>query len=109
MINHKCKMLNFHFFFFFSHLKFFKFKFKFTIMLLSTQINLFKNSLVNTTRRLNSRYLQTLEKFKSSANLPDNPEFYPGKSSMIRMEEFYNTILNDDLMILTYKDPKSEK
>ncbi|CAG8525080.1 9407_t:CDS:1 [Funneliformis mosseae] len=78
-------------------------------MLLSTKIDLLKIPLVNTTRVLTSRYLQTFGKFKPSANLPDDSEFYPGKSSMVRMEEYYNTILYDDLMILTYKDPKSEK
>jgi ribosomal protein L5 len=77
-------------------------------MFLSTKVNVPKNSLVNTTRILTSRYLQTLGKLKPSANIIDNLEFYPGKTSITRMEEFYDT-LSDDIMILTYKDPKSEK
>ncbi|CAI2168730.1 11028_t:CDS:2 [Funneliformis geosporum] len=78
-------------------------------MLLSTKVDILKKPLIKTTRVLTSRHLQTFGKFKPSANLIDDSEFYPGKSSMIRMEEYYNTILYDDLMILTYKDPKSEK
>ena len=37
----------------------------------------------------------TLEKLKPSANTIDNLDFYPGKSSINRLEEFYENILSD--------------
>jgi ribosomal protein L5 len=76
-------------------------------MLLSTRINTFKIPFINATKiLLTSKCLHTL---KPSANTIDNLEFYPGKGSMVRLEEFYDSILSDDLMILNYKDPEAEK
>ncbi|CAG8514491.1 9882_t:CDS:2 [Acaulospora colombiana] len=46
---------------------------------------------------------------KKPANLPDSLEFYPGRSSMLRFEEFHQSTLADDLMILTYRDPTAEQ
>jgi len=81
-------------------------------MLLSTRVNAFnsfKNPLIDVTRILTSRCIQTLGKIKPPTNIIDNPEFYPGQSSTVRLEEFYHTTLSDDLMILMYRDPKSER
>ncbi|GBB91594.1 hypothetical protein RclHR1_00190007 [Rhizophagus clarus] len=73
-------------------------------------LNIFKFPFINATKiLLTSRCLQTLVKPKPLTNLIDNLEFYPGKSSIIRLEEFYDNILSDDLMILNYKDPQAEK
>lgn len=46
---------------------------------------------------------------QKSATLPNEPEFYPGRQSMLRMEEFYHSTLADDVTILTYRDPKTEE
>nr|CAG8655704.1 8623_t:CDS:2 [Entrophospora candida]CAG8674790.1 5993_t:CDS:2 [Entrophospora candida] len=46
---------------------------------------------------------------KSPAKLPTDSNFYPGKNLMIRMEEFYQNTLIDDVMILTYRDAETEK
>src|SRR2546426_527979 len=78
-------------------------------MLLSTRINVFKNPLFDVNRILTSRYLHTLRKVKPLANIIDNPDYYPGKCSMNRLEEFYDMSISDNLMILSYKDPASEK
>ncbi|CAG8573432.1 1651_t:CDS:2, partial [Acaulospora morrowiae] len=43
------------------------------------------------------------------ANLPNSLDFYPGRSSMLRMEEYHHSTLADDLMILTYRDPEAEQ
>ncbi|CAB4409274.1 unnamed protein product [Rhizophagus irregularis] len=74
------------------------------------RINTFKKyPFINATKIfLTSRCLNTLGKSKPSTNTIDNLEFYPGKSSMIRLEEFYDNTLSDNLMILSYKDPRTE-
>lgn len=74
------------------------------------RINTFKKyPFINATKIfLTSRCLNTLGKSKPSINTIDNLEFYPGKSSMIRLEEFYDNTLSDNLMILSYKDPRTE-
>ncbi|CAG8556362.1 9757_t:CDS:2 [Dentiscutata heterogama] len=60
-------------------------------------------------RIFNKTFLHTYQKSSPPANLPDSYLFYPGRTSMLRMEEFYHSTLSTDLMILSYKDPESER
>ncbi|CAG8752804.1 33174_t:CDS:2 [Gigaspora margarita] len=60
-------------------------------------------------RIFNKTSLHTYQKSLPPANLPDSPSFYPGRTSILRMEDFYHSTLSTDLMILSYKDPESEQ
>ena len=49
-----------------------------------------------------------IPKPKPPMNLPTDPDFYAGRTGLIRFEEYYHNTLAEDLMVMTYRHKTKE-